>query len=66
MIYQYSIDMKQRKIEIEDGYYYREVKDEERVELLTQMVIDLHIKLQKIMDVNNLSEYALYTPDENI
>jgi hypothetical protein len=56
MIYQYSIDMKQRKIEIEDGYYYREVKDEERVELLTQMVIDLHIKLQKIMDVNNLTD----------
>jgi hypothetical protein len=48
MKYQYSIDMYQRKIEIVDGYYYREVKDDERVELLIQMVVDLHIKLQNL------------------
>ena len=53
MKYQYSIDMNQRKIEIVDGYYYREVKDDERVELLMQMVVDLHIKLQNLKDEMN-------------
>lgn len=56
MKYQYSINMNQRKIEIVDGYYYREVKDDERVELLMQMVVDLHIKLQKVMDIHNLTD----------
>lgn len=48
MSYEYRIDKRQRKIEIVDGYYYREVKDDERVELLMQMVVDLHIKLQNL------------------
>lgn len=56
MTYEYCIDINQRKIEIVDGYNYRDVRDDERIELLTQMVVDLHIKLHKIMDVNNLKE----------